>query len=863
MGTSPIVRVVGFCARYPWSVIALAVVLCVISTAYAVRHFAVTTDIENLISRNLPWHQRQEAFYLTFQKLGILVVIQAPTPELADQATDALARQLASSSNHIRSINQPSSGAFFDKNGLLFLSTGELKRTTQGLLQAESLVRALAQDPSLVGATDALSFALLAVRGGQTKLDGLEWPLTMAADMLDDVLAGRPPSFSWRVLLQGHPAGPRELRRFLEVSPILDYADLEPGKAARGAITQAVADLKLTSEFQATVRTTGPVAIADDEFATVSKGAFLNSALTILAVLAILWLALRSMRIILAVFVTLMVGLTITSALGLMMVGALNPISVAFAVLFIGIGADFGIQFSVRYRSERHEHDALIAALQSAAMKAGGPLALAAAATAIGFLSFAPTEYRGLAELGQIAGTGMIVAFLTSITLLPALLAIFKPSSEPRPVGFAVLAPVDRLVERYRKPIIAITLLVIAAGLPLLFYLPFDFNPINLRDPHVESVATFLELRTDPEMGANSAEIIAPTLDRANAIAVRLADLPEVSRTVTISKFVPDDQDEKLSIIHDAETALGHALTPESGRPPPSDQMEVSAVSIAAETLAQLAGKGEGPGAEAARRLSVLLNQLAKSDPAIRAKADAALILPLKFGLNKLRMALHPQRVTVQTIPQDIARAWLAADGRARVEALPKGDPNDITVLHNFATAVLALEPSATGPAVSYLKSGRTIIRAFLQAGTWALLSIATLLWITLKRLGDVFLTLIPLFVAGVVTLELCVLIDQPLNFANIIALPLLLGVGVAFKIYYIMAWRAGKTGLLQSTLTRAVIFSAMTTATAFGSLWMSNHPGTSSMGKLMALSLVCTMAAAVFFQPVLMGPPRNPESKS
>ena len=108
------------------------------------------------------------------------------------------------------------------------------------------------------------------------------------------------------------------------------------------------------------------------------------------------------------------------------------------------------------------------------------------------------------------------------------------------------------------------------------------------------------------------------------------------------------------------------------------------------------------------------------------------------------------------------------------------------------------------------------------------------------------------------VTLQVSVIVGMPLNFANIIALPLLLGLGVAFKIYYIMAWRAGQTDLLQSSLTRAVFFSALTTATAFGSLWLSSHPGTSSMGKLMALALVTTMCAAVLFQPVLMGPPRE-----
>jgi uncharacterized protein len=171
---------------------------------------------------------------------------------------------------------------------------------------------------------------------------------------------------------------------------------------------------------------------------------------------------------------------------------------------------------------------------------------------------------------------------------------------------------------------------------------------------------------------------------------------------------------------------------------------------------------------------------------------------------------------------------------------------------------VLAVEPDATGGPVAILESADTIISAFFQAGGWALLSIAILLWLTLGRIQDVLLTLGPLLLAGVVTLELCVILDMPLNFANIIALPLLLGVGVAFKIYYIMAWRAGQTNLLQSVLTRAVTFSALATATAFGSLWFSSHPGTSSMGRLLALSLICTLAAAVLFQPLLMGKPRE-----
>ena len=204
--------------------------------------------------------------------------------------------------------------------------------------------------------------------------------------------------------------------------------------------------------------------------------------------------------------------------------------------------------------------------------------------------------------------------------------------------------------------------------------------------------------------------------------------------------------------------------------------------------------------------------------------------------------------------------SWKSKDGLIRVEALPKGDPNDNDNLRRFADAVLAAEPNAIGGPVSILKSGDTIVRAFIHAGIFALLLISLLLWLTLRRITDVLMTMVPLLVAGAVTLEVCVLIGLPLNFANIVALPLLLGVGVAFKIYYIMAWRAGQTNLLQSSLTRAVIWSALTTATAFGSLWMSQHPGTSSMGKLMALSLICTLCAAVLFQPALMGKPRGPK---
>jgi predicted RND superfamily exporter protein len=223
-----------------------------------------------------------------------------------------------------------------------------------------------------------------------------------------------------------------------------------------------------------------------------------------------------------------------------------------------------------------------------------------------------------------------------------------------------------------------------------------------------------------------------------------------------------------------------------------------------------------------------------------------------------MKALLSAQPVAAKDLPPELIDAWKAKDGLIRVEALPKGDPNDNDNLRKFADAVLAAEPTAIGGPVSILKSGDTVVRAFIHAGIWALIVISLLLWITLRRFSDVLMTLVPLLVAGAVTLEICVLIGLPLNFANIVAMPLLLGIGVAFKIYYVVAWREGRTNLLQTSLTRAIFFSALTTATAFGSLWLSSHPGTASMGKLLALSLVTTLAAVLLFQPALMGKPRQ-----
>ncbi len=855
-----IMLVVDLCVRYAWIVVLIAALTTAAGAYYASTHFAINTNTNEFLSPKLPWRQRLAEMDKAFPQRNheIIVVIDGATAELAERAAADLAKRLATRPDLFESVQRPDGGAYFNRNALLFQPVPQVSRAVDGLLRAQPFLATLTADPSLRGVMDGFAFVTRGVRSKAGTFDDFDRPMVQLSSALESILAGKPAFFSWATLLSGEKPDPQQLRRFLSIKPVLDFAALQPGLVPSNFIRKSALDLGLVPAQGVTVRLTGDVPLADDEFATVQEGSGANAAIMSFIVLFIIWRALKSFRIVLAVALSVIVGLAATAAVGLMLVKALNLISVAFAVLFVGIGVDFGIQFSVRYRSERHEEPDVRKALHRAAAKAGRPLALAAAATTAGFYSFLPTDYRGVSELGLIAGTGMIIAFITSISVLPALLSIFRSPAEPEPVGYKFLAPVDAFLSNHRHAIVIGTLLVAFAGAPLLWHLHFDFNPLNLRSHKVESVATLLDLMKQHDSPVNQIEILAPSLDATDPIAAKLMKLPQVAQVVTLKTLIPADQDQKLPLIEKAAKYILPLFDPRRLLPAPTPAEEIAAMNKAADQFATVAEHDTSKGGADARHLADLMRKLAAATPERRDQARAVLLPSLNTTLDLLHQSLEAKKTGLDQIPERLRQDWVSADGQALIQVAPKGDPNDNAFMTQFAEAVASVAPNATGEPIAVQKSGDTVIKAFIEAGIWALLSISILLYIVLRRITDVLLTLVPLLLAGVVTLEITVLIQMPLNFANIIALPLLLGLGVAFKIYFVMAWRAGTTNLLQSSLTRAVFFSAMTTATAFGSLWLSHHPGTSSMGKLLAISLVTTLAAAVLFQPALMGPPRK-----
>jgi hopanoid biosynthesis associated RND transporter like protein HpnN len=850
-----LVPLVGFCHRRAVLVALAALVLTALAGYYAANNISMDTDEARLLSDKLPWRQQEMVMDKAFPGLTdqLVIVVDGGTPDQSEDATRKLTEALQKDTTHFRGVHRPDGGPFFVKEGVLLLPQDDLRALLDKTVEAQPLLGQLVADPSPRGLFDALSMVARGVAMGATQLNGIDPALREIDKSIQSVLEGHMQPLSWQSLLSGQVPGAMAEHVIL-VQPKLDYTAMQPGGEATDAVRAVAKQLGFNhgpKETNVRMRITGEVALSDEEIASAAQGALVAAIGSLIVVIVWLVLALRSLRLILAILGTLVTGFALTGAFAALAVGSLNMISVAFAVLFIGLATDFSIQFSVRYRDERYRSDTLGAALENTALHIGGPIAVAAFACAAGFYSFLPTDFRGVSELGLIAGSGMLIAFACNMTVLPALLTLVRPRAESEPVGYKAAAPADRFLDRARWPVVGLAALVGIAGLVMLPRLHFDFDALHVKDQHSESVSTLNDLMNDPLTTPYSAEILTPSPQDAAKRAAEMEKLPQVRMAVSINSFVPSDQKEKLAMIDDAATVLLPTLNPPQVAPAPTaDEVRASIKSCREAMQEALQQSGKDPIASA---FVTDMQTLETANDDVIAQLTPALISSLPQRIDDLRQLLNAAPVTLDTLPDDIKSDWVTPDGRARVEIYPKGDARHNDVLQAFDDAIMKAAPDATGSAISIRHSSQTIINSFIIAGASAIVVIAILLFVALRRLTDVLLVLFPLLLAGLMTVIVCVAWPFPLNFANIIALPLLLGIGVAFDIYFVMNWRAGQTKPLQSPTARAILFSALTTGTAFGSLSLSHHPGTASMGILLIISLVFTLICTLIVLPSML----------
>jgi len=845
--------VANFARRHAVLVVVGVLLLAGVMGWYSFHSLGLNSDVDTLFSESLPWRQRQIAFSRAFPQFTDLLVgvIEAEIPEEADATAAALADLLAQDKAHFISVRRPDAIPFFDREGMLFLSKKELEDLLNRVIDAQPFLGQLAPDPTARGLFGALGLLGVGVERGEVDLGPYLPSLRAFEKSLAAARRGVYQPLSWQKLIGGSAGDVAGKYRFVLVQPKMNYGALEPGAEATRAMRRAASTLEFIRSGAAKLRITGSVALSDEEFATVAHG-MLTGTLASLALITLwLFLAVGSWRLIVPILLTLLVGFAFTSAFAAAAVGTLNLISLAFAILFVGIAVDFAIQFSVRFREMLYALGDVSAALAETARRVGVQILLAAVTAAAGFYAFVPTKFRGVAELGLIAGSGMLIAFVCTIGFLPAALALFRPPGETAEVALPFGAHADRLLQRWRLAVIAVFIAVGLSGAAMVPHLVFDADPLHTKDPNTEAMRTLYDLLDNPLTNPYSVESLEPSLHQAEALAERLRKLPLVDTVLTLGSFVPEDQTEKLEMIADAENILAPTLAAQDS-PAPLDAAQIRmAMDTALASLDPAARKLEPE--HPLVRIAADLHALKGASDASLLALNRALTLFLPDELQRLRTALQAKKVTLKDLPEEITRDWLLPDGRARIQVLGTPATRSSAGMRALVDSVRKIIPEAGGSAGIIIDTSDTILSAFRSAVIGALLAIGVILLLVLRRIVDAALVMVPLLLSALLTALIAVLLPLPLNFANIIALPLLLGVGVSFNVYFVMNWRAGATRFLGSATARAVLFSAFTTGTAFGSLALSAHPGTASMGELLLLSLGATLITTLVFMPALL----------
>jgi hopanoid biosynthesis associated RND transporter like protein HpnN len=861
------IRLFGAWADFIGHHSSLVLFLSILVTAgvliYTANHFRIDTELADMISDKLPYRKLEKEFQSAFPQLKetIVVVIDADTPETARLQSEKMAERLKTETDLFKEVYVPGSGKFFEKNGLLYLSVKDLEALSENLARAQPLLGLISRDLTLRGLFSVVE-RMVNHEGDIEQKTKLIPFLDRLAQAFRDSASNRLNKLSWQELILGKQVAKEASRQFIILDPILDYETFSGGEAGIKAIERIKDELGLHEANGVTVRMTGDVVLNYQNLITVNRGMGLTTLVSFLLVAIALVIGLGSGRLVFANLVTLLLGFIWTLGFAIAFVGRLNLISVAFGVLFIGLGIDYGIQYCIRYReliaSGLDHHGAIV----ETAKGLGVGLRLCTVAAAIGFYSFLPTPYNGVSELGLIAGTGMFINLFATLTVLPALLTLL-PLKKAGIKEFGSDRPIYRVPYQHAK---AIVLGAIAIGIAAVFLIPklyFDYNPLNLYDPDSEPVLTIKELFKNEMTSPWTISILAKNAKEAEEMAIKLKGLHEVKEAITIDSFVPEDQSSKLAILSDIALFMPPGI--ETLKPEKLDY-EKNVVSL--ESLGASLKKVLSAAPKERDNYAISVNRLHRSVEGFQKalhhpengkeafdKLEQTVLSNLPVLFDELRTSLQASVVKDSDLPKELRSRYVTPDGRYRVEVFPLENILKAESLKRFVKVVSALAPNATDAPVTILGAGNAVVRSFLLATLYALLAITLYLLIELKSISDTLLVLLPLTLSLLMTAAASVIFDIPFNFANVIVIPLLLGTGIE-GIYFIQRFRTdppSSGNMLETSTARALFFSTLTTILSFSALSFSPHQGMASMGKLLTICVCSLMITTLILLPALL----------
>lgn len=847
--------------RFPWLIVLAFFLLSGASLYHTINHLGINTNTTDLLSRDLPFVKIRTELDNAFPQdaSSIIVLVESPTPEQTAIAAAYVNRKLNSQSEFFDSSYIPTDNPFFRQQGLLYLDLNELESLAGKLVDAQPFIGYLSNHYHFAGLMDILGLALTGQE--QDLAMPLDTLLQAVGESLDKTRTDQSHFLSWQRLLTDTSFGADQNRRLVIARARLDYSQLLPAGKPMAYLRQMAGEM--AAEFPGvSVSFTGEIPLEHEEMESVNQGMVVSSLVSLLLVCSVLWIGLRSGRLLLVSFVCLVVGLFLTAGFATVAVGHLNLISIAFAVLYIGLGVDFATHFCLRYQECRQQGLETEAAILNSLETVGSSLFLCAATTAIGFFAFVPTDFKGVSELGVISGAGIFIGLLVSVVLLPALLKLLPIGTKPQTAS-SVLLPswLSMLPFNHRRTIKASALLLALGSGLVLTQLSFDSNPINLRDPTTQSVIAFKKLLKTQTDSPFATSALTDNLAHADALAAEFAQLPSVHEAVTLSSLVAEQQADKLEIIDNLNMIMPGQLDRFATEPEASD-VRAGLLSLQDNLQKALAQQG---GSISPAVLQALQQQIsafiqdadARAEPAAQyARLQQSIMRLLPHTMLMLRDGLTAGEFGLDDIPNDVRRHWVSADGKTyRVLVLPEQDLNDPANLKLFVNDILRTYPNSFGLPIGDVTSGQAVVEAFIEAFTGALLMIVLLLLVLTRSVRATWLAVAPLLLAALMTGACNVLLNNPFNFANIIVLPLLLGMGVDSGIHMVHRLQHEHTAredLLGSSSARGVFYSALTTMCSFSSLAFNSHAGTASMGLLLAVGISLMILCSLLVLPAM-----------
>ena len=868
---SLLARWVNWTLTNPFWVLIIIGLLTVLAWQYTANNLSIDTDTTDMIAPNAPFQRNLRNFEKAFSQdvHKVLLVIESETPELTKAATKRLGRLLSADKANFESVYIPTENDFFRQNGLLYLDSVDLQNLSTNLSQAQPFIGRISQQPNLTGFFSIFEDALTSSDKNQELPIDLPSLIDKVSLALHKSMNGENNLLSWENLIaEKKLSGQGSEKGFINVAVKFDYTQIRPAENAIKAIRKAIAEIQQPEMPLVKVWVTGEVGLEDDELEGMSGGTFNASIFSVVLVFVILLVAYHSSILMtLATLFTLAIGMVFCGAFAAFSVQELNLISVAFAVSNIGLGVEYAIHFCLRYRDNLKHHVHRERAIRSTLISTSPSLLLCAGTTAIGLYAFIPTDYRGVSELGLLAGTSLFICLLVTLTVLPALLrfipvSVETESSTTQPTLAKLAGKLATYTLHYAKPISIITCLFAVISVGLVLKVKTDFNPINLRDPNTESVIAFKNLIKDPDTTPMTLTVLATDKQKALAMQKKLSELGSVDKTVSLFDFVPSGQEEKLAIIEDMAMVFGPqaqgfpALKPDND-PAPGINRLIKAID---KSLSDKTNDHEITALKAFKNeLQDMLIELdTRQQPSRRMfieKIQTTLLGTLPNAMNELLASLGAQETALGDLPADIKERWLSKDGLYRIQIFPKKDLNDLGNLQQFIADVQLVAPETTDLPIIYWESMKEVVGAFKKAITIALITIALLLYGIRRNITDTLLVMTPLILAGLFTMASTVLTNTPINYANIIALPLLLGLGVDNGIHMVEKLHhslSEEQNIYQSSTARAMFYGALTTASSFAGLAFSTHPGIASMGLIITMGIFWIMLCTFVVLPAL-----------